>query len=359
MADTGNIYKELQQHLDKQAVGFPATKTGVEINILKELFTPEQVPVALRVSVEPKSAKQVYAELGATELTLEKTTHLLDEMVINGAITLEERDGTDYFFTMPLLVGVIEKHGYKATPQFWRNFGAYMAGEYGKDYANTNVSQMRTIPVQKSITVEHRVTTYDDIREVIMKTEDPIIISQCMCRESANARGNPCKKTHRKETCMTFGEWAKLGVRGGAKPISKEQALEIMRLNQEDGLVLQPNNYEKVDFVCACCGCCCGILVRQKNMPAPAVIWAHNYYAAVDADTCAACGACVDRCQVNALKIDEQSSKAVINLERCIGCGNCVVTCPTEALKLVKKEKETTPPADAPALYKMLRKKER
>jgi Na+-translocating ferredoxin:NAD+ oxidoreductase subunit B len=45
---------------------------------------------------------------------------------------------------------------------------------------------------------------------------------------------------------------------------------------------------------------------------------------------------------------------AVINLERCIGCGNCVVTCPSEAIKLVKKAEETVPPADAPALYKML-----
>jgi Na+-translocating ferredoxin:NAD+ oxidoreductase subunit B len=277
-------------------------------------------------------------------------------MVINGAITLEEKNGTDYFFTMPLLVGVIEKHGYKATPQFWGNFNRYMAGEYGKDYAGTKVSQMRTIPVEKSITVEHRVTTYDNIREVIMKTQDPILVNECMCRTGAKARGNPCKKTHRQETCMTFGEWAKLGVRGGAKPITKEQALEIMRQNEEDGLVLQPNNYEKVDFVCACCGCCCGILVRQKMMPAPAVIWSHNYYAAVDGESCAGCGVCVDRCQVDAIKIDEESGHCVINLKRCIGCGNCVVTCPSEALKLVKKEQETAPPADAPALYKMLRK---
>ena len=92
----------------------------------------------------------------------------------------------------------------------------------------------------------------------------------------------------------------------------------------------------------------------QKALPDPAVVWAHNYYAAVDAGCCVGCGTCVERCQVNAIKIDENSGAAVINLERCIGCGNCVVTCPSEAIKLVKKAEETAPPADAPALYKML-----
>ena len=228
------------------------------------------------------------------------------------------------------------------------------AGEFGRAYTSTKVSQMRTIPVGKSITVEHHVTTYDNIRDIINNTSDPIVINRCMCRMGAAARGNPCKKTHREETCMAFGEWAKLAVAGGVRPISKEEALEIMRQNEEDGLVLQPNNYRKVDFVCACCGCCCGILKVQKALPDPAVVWAHNFYATVDAGSCTGCGTCVERCQVNAIGIDEKSGAAVIGLERCIGCGNCVVTCASEAIKLVKKEEETVPPVDAPALYRML-----
>ena len=33
-----DIYRKLQEHLDKYAVGFPATKSGVEIKVLKHLF---------------------------------------------------------------------------------------------------------------------------------------------------------------------------------------------------------------------------------------------------------------------------------------------------------------------------------
>jgi hypothetical protein len=33
-------YRKLQEHLDKMPVGYPATKSGVEINLLKAIFTP-------------------------------------------------------------------------------------------------------------------------------------------------------------------------------------------------------------------------------------------------------------------------------------------------------------------------------
>ena len=95
MENTDRIYVELQKHLDKQAVGFPATKTGVELRILKELFTPEQAEVALHLSVEPKSVVQVHEEMQAPDITVEKVAQLLIEMIKNGAITAKEEDKLD------------------------------------------------------------------------------------------------------------------------------------------------------------------------------------------------------------------------------------------------------------------------
>ncbi|MHA2340110.1 MAG: hypothetical protein ACXACX_22650 [Candidatus Hodarchaeales archaeon] len=48
MSDNSNesAYRELQQHLDTFPVGFPATKSGVEIRLLKNLFTPEEARIA-------------------------------------------------------------------------------------------------------------------------------------------------------------------------------------------------------------------------------------------------------------------------------------------------------------------------
>jgi NAD-dependent dihydropyrimidine dehydrogenase PreA subunit len=354
METADRVYVDLQKHLDKQAVGFPATKSGVEIRILKQFFDPEQANLALHLSYEPRSTEDICDGVKGSGASPEKVKSMLEEMANNGAVGTMERNGTEYYFTMPLLIGMWEWRGSKLTPQLGADFGEYMGSGFAKAFASTRVSQMRTIPVEKSIQVEHHVTTYDHIREIIKNTEGPITVDRCMCREGAGRKGQPCHQTSRLETCMAFGDWARHFIKIGAREITRAEALEITRQNEEDGLVLQPTNYQKIDFVCACCGCCCGILNIQKLLPNPGQIWAHNYYAAVDTGNCTACGTCVEKCQVNAVKIDEQNGYSTINLDRCIGCGNCVAACPGEALRLVKKEEETAPPEDCTSLYKIL-----
>jgi ferredoxin len=52
------IYRLLQRHLDAQAVGFPATRSGADIRLLKLMFTPDEARVGcgLCVPVCPKKA---------------------------------------------------------------------------------------------------------------------------------------------------------------------------------------------------------------------------------------------------------------------------------------------------------------
>ena len=89
-------------------------------------------------------------------------------------------------------------------------------------------------------------------------------------------------------------------------------------------------------------------------LPKPAEYWATNHYASVNAELCTECGTCVDRCQANAIKLDERLHTSIIDLDRCIGCGNCVSTCPSEAIRLVKKDREIVPPEDMENLYDII-----
>ena len=66
------------------------------------------------------------------------------------------------------------------------------------------------------------------------------------------------------------------------------------------------------------------------------------------------CDAAAERCQVNAVTLDEKNDYAAINMERCIGCGNCIVSCPSESLHLLKRENEVEPPEDRTGLYRIL-----
>jgi electron transport complex protein RnfB len=61
----------------------------------------------------------------------------------------------------------------------------------------------------------------------------------------------------------------------------------------------------------------------------------------VDTETCIGCETCLERCQMEALSIEEEH--AVLDADRCIGCGLCVSTCPSGALTLERKPQETQP----------------
>jgi ferredoxin len=63
-----------------------------------------------------------------------------------------------------------------------------------------------------------------------------------------------------------------------------------------------------------------------------------NYYASLDKDSCIACGVCVDRCQVRAIRVEDDET--VIDRGKCVGCGLCAYTCPTESITMAIRQPE-------------------
>jgi electron transport complex protein RnfB len=347
------IYKDLQRHLDKQPIGYPATKSGAEIRILKRLFTPEEARLALYLSYKPETAIQVYELAKGMEMSLRDTEKMLDRMMRKGAIGHIEKEGMDYFYTIPFIVGMFEHQLYNLSPEFLADVEKFTTDKaFGLEFLSSEVPQMRTIPVGKSIPVNHYVTTYDHLTDIIRGTDGPIVMHECICRKMASMKGEPCKKTSRLQTCMALGDMARNSIKmGKGRVVSREEALDIAGQNESDGLVLQPSNTQKVDFVCACCGCCCGMLRVHKMLPKPVDFWSSDYHASVNSENCTSCGVCAERCQVNALSLDDCLGIPNINLDRCIGCGNCVSSCPSAAISLLQKDKTIVPPMDTQGLY--------
>ena len=48
---TTDLYQKLRKHLNDLPGGYPATETGVELRILKRLFTPEEAWLATHVTL--------------------------------------------------------------------------------------------------------------------------------------------------------------------------------------------------------------------------------------------------------------------------------------------------------------------
>ncbi|MFX1426084.1 MAG: 4Fe-4S binding protein [Promethearchaeota archaeon] len=361
MNEIDEIFRNLQIHLDEQTVGFPAAKSGSDIRLLKHLFPLEQAKLAVMLTYKYESLAEIHERAKKFDYSMEEMERILDETAKRGVIGYRKKEGVKQYRNIPYVVGMAEAAAFDPTPELIEAMEAYSNDlVFWMAFIRSKIPQMRTIPIEQSITPEHHIGTYDEIEDIIKKTVDPIVIIPCVCRKGAKRRGEPCKKTDRTETCMIFRDGAKSVIDSGnleelsGRVITNEEALEILRKNEEDGLVLQPSNAQGPDFICSCCGCCCGILTLHKAVPNPVNFWASNFYAVVDSELCEGCGTCVDQCQTNAMLFEEETEIAKVDLTRCLGCGNCVPSCPAEAIKLRKKDELVVPPKTGEETFEII-----
>jgi electron transport complex protein RnfB len=345
------VYRELQRHLDELPVGYPPTESGVEIRILKHLFTPEEAALATHLSVIPEPLSRIHMRLeGEASISLPELEESLDGMFRKGTVLMRSDRGEKCYSNAMLIVGMFELQVGRLTKEFALDVQQYLDEAFARELFRSKIPQLRTIPVRKSVPHERYVSTYDDIRQIVDNLEGQIAVANCVCRQGRDVAGLSCHHTGLRETCFIFGATAQQHLDLGlARLISKREAFEILTKAEEAGLVLQPENVERPHYICCCCGDCCGILTTLKKFPRPVEFYASNHRASVDQEHCNACEACVDRCQLAAITVVDGIAR--VDLDRCIGCGNCVVSCTVHAIHLGKKDEERLPPRSTTALY--------
>jgi Pyruvate/2-oxoacid:ferredoxin oxidoreductase delta subunit len=351
MTDEGDVYRRLQKHLDTLPVPFPATPSGVELRILRHLFTEEEAEVALGLSAVPEPVEKIRRRVrGRTDAELEP---ILDRMVDKGAIfggRLLARGGKKRYSRAPLAIGMYEAQVDRLTAELQRDFEQYTRERFGAALLAVKTTQMRTIPVNARFVPDRLVGRYDDARLLIEEGTGPWAARNCVCRQGKDALGEPCRQTAARRVCLMIGDIARSSVASGdGHALTREQTLALLDQAERDGMVLQPSNSRDPTFICFCCGCCCGMLQAARQFPRPAEYLRSNYQAVVDRDLCTECETCHSRCPMEALRSADGAT--AVDLDRCIGCGACVGTCPSGAVRLQAKAQLTVPPRDLQTLY--------
>ena len=86
MTEDNQAFVKLQKHLDKQAVGFPATRSGVEIKLLQHIFTPEEAGIACCLSYKYESLETIFHRAGHLVESAGELEQILERIQKKGGI---------------------------------------------------------------------------------------------------------------------------------------------------------------------------------------------------------------------------------------------------------------------------------
>lgn len=335
--EMSDVFSRLADALGRLPNGFSRIQSGVELEILKRIYTESEAKLASTLTKDYEAIQEIAER---NNLTYEAAEEQLQTMVKKSMVWTTTKDTQSHYRLAPFIVGIYEAQRRSTDHSF-----AHLVEDYFQEGGLESIMQPlpsihRVVPAQSAVKSEW-ILPYDDVKSMLMESK-VFRASDCICRTQQDFVGRKCDfPLH---NCMTFSKYDRPARPGD---ITKEEALALLDETEKIGLVHTVSNViEGVNYICNCCGCCCAILRGLTEFGYENSVAVANYYAEVDTDTCIGCGICETRCQVSAITMVD--GKAVIELGKCIGCGLCVTGCPVEAAKLSLKpeEKRVDPPTN-------------
>lgn len=314
-------------------LGYPYSETlGKIFSIIFD--TPEKQQI---VTLLPAGIDQLVQETGMSVEAVEKN---LAELRAFGAILKNHKESQTEIFA--LYPGIIElRDAVLLTPgididmvEMWDHLIRNELPKTLPAWIERKIPPvMRTIPVEKTVDSRSTVLDMESARSIV-ENANQVVVIPCVCRSSRHSlnKSPNCPAPEDAHICMLINRFGQESMeRGIGKQITGEEAVEKLKAAEEAGLVHMTRNNVKEDLaLCNCCSCCCTglFLVNQIKYDAFAP---SRFRVRLDEEACVGCGTCVDRCQFEAIAVDDI---AQIDLDSCFGCGNCVLTCPSDALVL-------------------------
>ncbi len=332
--------------------GILPKKVQVTYDLMEELFSPEEAELACTMPIKPETAEKI-AEAGGTDV--DNAAALLESMADKGLVFCLDKGDIRRYNLMPLAPGIYEYQFMagevsERAKKLARLFSecTLLTDEGDEAFQVSSFPFIRVLPVEKELESGLNVQPYEKLSEYIKKAEY-VAVSTCYCRHHGELVENPCDKP--KEVCLSLGPGAKHAAeRGFGRLISNEEALGVLALSEEAGLVHCTSNTSKyIDFICNCCVCHCAVLQHHKDLHKNKLGEPSNYVVKVDQERCDLCETCISRCPLDAFSISDNRIER--NGQRCIGCGLCVSTCPAEALSMVERDERQIPPEGQKELF--------
>lgn len=285
---------------------------GPEYYALEPIVDPYQAKIAMHLKFREKvTAKDVAFAAGEP---YEKVKEALDYLAWAGVAFVNTIDGIDVYWQDIFVPGHLEminnnkelvaKHP-EITQAFY-HFGT-KKGPMAAGIMPVGGGPMRVIPIERALDGNSHKVSYEEISEHLKKATR-FSVSDCSCRTSREALGEGCGHL-KEEMCIQLDHAAEYYIKTGrGREITREEAFEIIKAAEDNGLMHSIPNLDtpgETHAICNCCGCGC-YAMRLANEYVNNDIVRSNYKAVIDEDKCVACGECVDVCPTNALKLGQK-----------------------------------------------------
>jgi NADPH-dependent glutamate synthase beta subunit-like oxidoreductase/NAD-dependent dihydropyrimidine dehydrogenase PreA subunit len=305
---------DLANHISRKKRGSKneIKSTDPEYMILEPVVTEEMAQVALCMEIRKKTTAAELAPLCGKSIEL--TEKLLWDLADAGVCFVNAINGVDTYWFDTWVPGIMEmmvnhKENVAKYPQIAEAFEAYgrVRGPRTTGAFPVGVGLMRVIPIETAIDGETRKASYEEVSKYL-NDNSIFSVSDCSCRTARKVMGEGCGHLS-EDMCIQMGHAAEYYIRTGrGREITREEAFEIIKRAEENGLMHQIPNLDgsgKTHAICNCCGCSC-LALRTASMFKNVDMVRSNYVSHVDKDKCVACGECVEHCPVNALQLGQK-----------------------------------------------------
>ncbi len=343
------VYVALRNRINRIGSGIGSVPTEQSWQMLMYLWSEEDAQHEVEMPIlEYFDALEYHNTSGRP---VEECQQILDDLAMRGMIMRCHRSGHDVYHLLPYINGFwefnelrayLENGGVSDDPDDPASAaGLAAAGEFdsqgiaGSDPGasfETDVPLFHTYPISADVVEEDELAPYMDWKAVI-QANDKITVSPCQCRLMWKSLGLPIDTgNHPFETCLSFGELAvyfdEVGI---GRLISQDEAIAMVEGCMDAGMVPESLSMRDVDIMCMCHGDCCGNLSGWKAQRGVghANVNINAYLLKYDKDACIKCGACIDRCPMEAITFGDDGYCLMNNT--CVRCGQCVTVCPADA----------------------------
>ncbi len=327
-----DVYKELAKKLLLE-------QSTVIPKIWKTICSPEEAQI---VNSLPATIPDLAERFSKTE---DEMNTIIAELYHRGVVFDYEREGKT-FYRMPR--HIIQFHD---ATLLWEEAPDEMT-ELWLEFEETDYpallelvtqikmpSFMRVIPINETIVSKNQVLSFEDAAQMLNNAYN-IAVTTCVCRKLMKRCDSPL------DVCLQINKGADYNIkRETGRKIDLAEAMDILKLSEEAGLVhMTENTQGRNNVLCNCCSCCCEMLRFATNTKTKGVLAPSRYLAEVEENECTACGMCVDICPVEAISLNEEGP-AQVDSQGCIGCGLCASVCPVDAISLRDVRSEDSIPA--------------